>query len=177
MKFRIVLVDDNVFFRQSLHDILHDRFPEIDLYLATNNEECLTLLKDFSPDILFLDLQFHDLDALKLVQRIRRHHPSIVIVILTEYDMNEYRSATLLAGGNYVIPKTLCTGNEILALVRTILANLGFSRSEDEPWPVGDGRHRMRLQRDDHAIERLHGVRVVGPQRRVSKLLQLGLHT
>jgi len=138
MKFRIVLVDDNVFFRHSLHDMLHNRFPEIDIHQARNSEKFLTILENFSPDILFLDFQFHDTDGLKLVQRIRRDHPAIVIVILTEYDMNEYRSATLMAGGNYIVPKTLWTGNEILALVGTILINKGFPRPDTESWLVGE---------------------------------------
>lgn len=138
MDFRIVLFDDNDFFRQSLHDLLHQHFPDIDIRQATNSEECLSLLVDASPDILFLDLQFHDVDGLNLIKRIRQDYPATVIVILTEYDMNEYRSATLMAGGNYVIPKTLWTGNEILALVRTILTNMGFPRAETESWLVGE---------------------------------------
>ena len=138
MKFRIVLIDDNTFFRQSLYDIVHKRYPEIDIRQATNSAECLNLIEDFSPEILFLDIQFHDDNGFKLVQRIRRDHPAIVIVILTEYDMNEYRTATLMAGGNYVIPKTLWTGNEILALVGTILTNKGFPGPETESWQVGE---------------------------------------
>jgi len=138
MNFIILIVENNIFFRQALRDILHHRFPEINIRLARNREECMALLKEFEPDILFIDIQFHDKDGIELIRLARRNYPSTVIVIFTEYDIDEYRTATLLAGGNYIIPKVLWTGNEILALVETIMTNKGFPRPETEPWPLAE---------------------------------------
>jgi DNA-binding NarL/FixJ family response regulator len=149
---RILLMDDNLFFRQSLHDLLHIRFPRADIQDAANSKECLEKMRSFGPHIAFIDVEPYGDNGFDLVERIRKSYPSVAVIVLTDFDMDEYRIAALLAGANNVIPKDLWTGKEIIALTETLMATLGIHEFENNleklPAKPSWGQPLDRRQRD-----------------------------
>jgi two-component system response regulator YesN len=125
--FRTLLVEDNVSFRQTLFDILSAQFPFIEIAEAAEGKEALQKIGSSLPNLIFMDIKLPGENGLQLTQKIKAKHPEVVIIILTSYDLPEYREAAFQYGANYFVVKGLSTNEEILALVRSILKDSGFT--------------------------------------------------
>jgi len=89
-----------------------------------SSEEYLSEAKDFKPDILILGINIYTgTNELDILPRLREKHPTASIILFTDYTIEEYRKVAILRGANYIISKESWTGNEILALIKTILVS------------------------------------------------------
>jgi DNA-binding NarL/FixJ family response regulator len=102
---RILIVEDNAFFLQFLKETLHLRFPSIDILEAGNGEEAMRKVKTLSPEAIFLDLRLPGENGLDLTKKIKAQHPNIIVVILTNYDLPEYRHAAYQSGADHFFSK------------------------------------------------------------------------
>jgi CheY-like chemotaxis protein len=115
---RILIVEDNAFFLQFLKETLHDRFPLADILEAANGEEALQKIKTLPPDAIFMDLRLPGANGLELTRKIRGQYPNIIIVILTNYDLPEYREAAYQSGADHFLSK-----DSFLKMINSILPN------------------------------------------------------
>jgi DNA-binding NarL/FixJ family response regulator len=133
---RILIVDDNAFFLQFLKETLHSRFPSIDILEAANGEEALQKIETLLPNLIFMDIKLPGESGLELTKKIKSKHPNIIIIILTAYDIPEYREAAYQYNANYFLTKGSASKENILALVESILSdrriNHSGSKSENE---------------------------------------------
>jgi DNA-binding NarL/FixJ family response regulator len=130
--FRTLIVEDNPLFRQTIADILATQFPFMVLEEADNGKTALEKIEDAPPDLVFMDIKLPGENGLHLTEHIKREHPEIVVAVLTSYDWPEYRDAAYKFGANYFIMKGSSTKKEIVELIETIFADLGFSSNGAE---------------------------------------------
>jgi two-component system response regulator YesN len=117
---RILIVEDNVSFRQSLKTILRLRFPSIVIDEAAERNEALKKVDTFFPDLIFMDMHLPGENGLLLTQEIKKDHPEIIVCILTSYDLPQYRETALQCGAACFIVKDSLVWKEIEALIRAI---------------------------------------------------------
>ena len=55
---KILIIESNATFRNTLKNFLQSRFPEMALEEAQNGEEALQKSTYFRPDIVFMDIKF-----------------------------------------------------------------------------------------------------------------------
>jgi DNA-binding NarL/FixJ family response regulator len=115
---RILIVEDNAFFLQFLKEAMHLRFPSIDILEAANGEEAMQKIKTLSPEAIFMDLRLPGENGLELTRKIKAQYPDIVVVILTNYDLPEYREAACQSRADHFISK-----DSFLSMINSILAN------------------------------------------------------
>jgi DNA-binding NarL/FixJ family response regulator len=115
---RILIVEDNAFFLQFLKEAMHLRFPSIDILEAANGEEAMQKIKTLSPEAIFMDLRLPGENGLELTRKIKAQYPDIVVVILTNYDLPEYREAAYQSRADHFISK-----DSFLSMINSILAN------------------------------------------------------
>ena len=115
---RILIVEDNAFFLQFLKETMHLRFPSIDMLEAANGEEAMQKIKTLSPDAIFMDLRLPGENGLELTKKIKAQYPDIVVVILTNYDLPEYREAAYQSRADHFLSK-----DSFLNMINSILAN------------------------------------------------------
>ncbi len=127
--FRILIIDPNIPFRKSLSKIISDRFPHIEIHEASTADQGLIRLSTFTPTLVFIDIYLPDQNGLDLAKKIKTRYPEIIIAIFARYDSPEYQAAANDSGVTYLIPKDDWTGEDILALVESILADAGTARS------------------------------------------------
>jgi DNA-binding NarL/FixJ family response regulator len=125
--FKTLLVEDNASFRHTLFDILSTQFPSITIEEAADGKEALQKIESTLPNLVFMDIKLPGENGLQLTQKIKAKYPELIIIVLTSYDLPEYREAAYQYGANYFIVKGLSTNEEILALVRSILKDSGFT--------------------------------------------------
>ncbi|MGA2463411.1 MAG: response regulator transcription factor [Thermodesulfobacteriota bacterium] len=125
---RILIVDDNAFFLQFLKETLHSRFPSIDILEAANGEEALQKIKTLPPDAIFMDLRLPGENGLELTKKIKAQYPDIIVVILSNYDLPEYREAAYQCRANHFLPK-----DSFLKMINSILPNRNIDQDDSNP--------------------------------------------
>jgi CheY-like chemotaxis protein len=88
---KILIVDDSELFRKTLRACLHSQFPSLMISEAKDGEEALQMIPAFLPDLIFMDIQMPDRNGLEVTRLIKGQYPDIKVVILTSYDLPEYR--------------------------------------------------------------------------------------
>ncbi len=117
---KMLIVDDNALFRESLRDILHVGFPSLKINEANDGEEALAKVEACRPDLIFMDVSLPGENGLEVTKKVKARYPHIVIVVVTNYDLPEYRDAALRNGANHFLSKD-SPSKELLTLVNTIL--------------------------------------------------------
>ena len=132
--FKILIVDPNDPFRQSLKKVLVNRFPSVDIQEAADGNEGLQKVEDFHPHLIFVEIHLPAETGLDLAGRIKADHPDIIIVILTSYDLPEYQAAAKQLGVEHMVPKDDWTGEDMIALVQSLLSDLEMDeKGNQEP--------------------------------------------
>ena len=135
--FKILIVDPNDPFRQSLKKVLVNRFPSVDIQEAADGNEGLQKVEVFHPHLIFVEIHLPAESGLDLAGRIKADHPDIIIVILTSDDLPEYQTAAEKMRIEHIVPKDDWTGEDMIALVRSILSDLEMdeqgSKNPDKP--------------------------------------------
>jgi DNA-binding NarL/FixJ family response regulator len=90
-RIRVLIVDDQVLFAESLSYVLKGIDAGIDVIaIATDGEKALELVERESPDIILMDVRMPRIDGVEATRLIHRGHPGIKIVMLTTFDDDEY---------------------------------------------------------------------------------------
>jgi CheY-like chemotaxis protein len=117
---KVLIVEDSTLFRELFKETLHDRFPSIEIYEAVDGEEALLLVETFRPILIFMDIRLPGENGLELTKKVKARYPSIIVIILTGYDLPEYREFSSRYA-DYFFSKDSATTENILTLVESIL--------------------------------------------------------
>jgi DNA-binding NarL/FixJ family response regulator len=102
---RVLIVEDNPFFLQFLKEVLRSRFPSMHIFEAVRGEEALEKIKTLKPEAIFTDLRLPGENGLALTKRIKAEYPNIIVVIITNYDLPEYREAAYQCKADHFLSK------------------------------------------------------------------------
>lgn len=116
----ILIVEDNTVFRRSLKEMLAARFPAMWIEEAANGEEALYSIKAAKPDLIFMDIKLPGKNGLELTRAIKSADSEIEVVILTSYDIPEYREAAMLSGASHFFTKGNVRSDDIAAVVNAV---------------------------------------------------------
>ena len=117
----ILLYEKDGFISKELIQIIQNSFSQVDINIISSCEECLAELSDSTPDILMLGSNVVDCNGFDLIVQTRKLHPGVCIILITDYNIDEYRKDAIIKGASHIISKELWTGKEIVALIKTIL--------------------------------------------------------
>jgi len=117
---KVLIVEDSTLFRQLFKETLHDRFPSIEIHEAANGEEALRKVEILRPNLIFMDIRLPGENGLELTQKVKNRYPNIIVIILTGYDLPEYREASSQYA-DYFFSKDSSTAENIFTLVESIL--------------------------------------------------------
>jgi DNA-binding NarL/FixJ family response regulator len=120
--FTAMIVEDNIVYRQLIANTLRSQLPSIVVVEAGSAKEALHKVKTTSPDLIFMDIRLHGESGLELTKKIKSQHSKIIVVVLTSHDLPEYREAAKRNKANYFLWKGSTTTDEILNLIKSILA-------------------------------------------------------
>ena len=119
--FSVLIVEDNPTFRLSLKELLLDEFPAFEVEDAANGKEALQKIETSHPHLIFMDIRLPGENGLQLTRKIKSLHPEIIVIILTSYDLPEYREAAKRARANHFITKGSPSG-ELIEIVRSLIS-------------------------------------------------------
>ncbi len=100
----ILIVDDNPNFLKRVKEFLADSDGIEVIGEASSGEQAISLALDLNPDLVLMDVRMGGMNGLNATQRLRDELPDISIIILSKYDLHEYREAARIRGANgYVV--------------------------------------------------------------------------
>jgi DNA-binding NarL/FixJ family response regulator len=131
--FKILIIDPNEPFRQSLKEVLASHLPFVSIETVADSDEGLEMIETFGPQLTFLEIQLPTTNGFDIARQIKAFHPDIILVILTSYDLPEYQEAAERAGVEHLAPKDEWTGEDMVDLVRSILASYPVNEHDHPP--------------------------------------------
>jgi DNA-binding NarL/FixJ family response regulator len=117
----ILIVDDNVRFRDMLKAMLQSAFPLSRVTTAPEGATALRMIGEKEPDVIFMDIRMPGKNGLVLTGEIKQRNKDIVIIVLTNLDTSEYREAAMAKGADFFLSKETARAEEIQELVGTII--------------------------------------------------------
>jgi DNA-binding NarL/FixJ family response regulator len=124
---RVVLADDAVLLREALAASLSAAGFDV-VGQAADAEELLALVAGAAPDVLVVDVRMpptHSTEGLEAARQIRREHPEIAILLLSQYIETRYAVELLRenpAGIGYLLKDRVTRITELAEAVRRVAA-------------------------------------------------------
>ena len=110
--FKTLLVEDNLNYRGVLKSALLKRFSDLETREAAGKNDALNIVDAYDPDLIFMDVDLEDgANGLDLTKKIKFEHPGIVVVILSQHDVPEYRSIAQQNGADFYFSKGTSLNN------------------------------------------------------------------
>ncbi len=93
---KLLIVDDEERFLRSMQKILERN--GYDAETAANGEQCLSILKQQSADIVILDAKMPGIGGMETLKLIKRYFPTVEVIMLTGHGTGEYAAEALSWG-------------------------------------------------------------------------------
>jgi signal transduction histidine kinase len=146
---RVLVVDDNAGFRDSLVSLL-DTEEMVVVGQAGNGEQALQLIASTEPDVVLMDVRMPTMDGIETTRRMKLLDPNIGIVALTGLeDQRAVRDMLVAGASGYVLKDS--DGDEILNAVREAATGGGVISPQLTPTVIEEltealerERHRTR---------------------------------
>jgi len=114
----ILIVDDEEGIRESLSGILEDE--GYDILTAASGEEAIKMLKETSPDLIFLDIWLTGLDGIKTLQEIKASKPDVTVIMISGHGSIELAVKATQIGAYDFLEKPLSLERVLLATKRAL---------------------------------------------------------
>jgi len=121
---RVLIVEDNAFFLQFFRETLHSRFPSLEISEAADGEEAMQKIKAFQPEAIFMDVRLPGESGLELTKKIKAQYPDIIVVIVTNYDLPEYRKAAYESRADHFVSK-----DSFLKIINSVLQDRNIDQN------------------------------------------------
>ncbi len=119
--FKILVVEDSIFFRELFKLTLQNRFPTVEIYEAVDGEQALPKVEALHPNLIFMDIGLPGENGLELTRKIKASHPGIMVIIFTSFDLAECREAAERYKADYFLPKDSSAIKNLFSLIDSIL--------------------------------------------------------
>ncbi len=142
---RVLLVDDNAGFRDSLITLL-DTDEMTVVGQAASGDQALDLVEVTAPDVILMDVRMPTMDGIEATRRLKATHPAIGIVALTgSEDQRAVRDMLVAGASGYVLKDS--DGDEILHAIRQAFAGGGVISPEITPTVIDELTEALERER------------------------------
>ena len=176
----ILIADDHSIFRRGLKDLLSDGLGAVTIGECSNAFDLLQLLKQKKWDVVILDIGMPGTTGTDALIQVKRHRPSLPVIMLSMHPEDQYAVRMFKAGANayltkasapeelvVAIKKVLDGGNYVSASLGEKLVHL-FHRGDEQP------AHELLSDREFEVMRLLSSGRTVS---QIAETMNLGTTT
>jgi DNA-binding NarL/FixJ family response regulator len=123
---RLVIADDSLLVREGIRNVLEGE-PEIDIVAVCDDRDSLLAAVDETlPDVVLTDVRMpptHRDEGIAVASRLRRTHPEIGVIILSQYEEPGYVAALLEQGSarrGYLLKDRLSDRAQLIAAITEV---------------------------------------------------------
>jgi DNA-binding NarL/FixJ family response regulator len=95
---RLLIVDDQALFRESLHAFLGLQAEFQVVGEAANGEQAISLAAALKPEVILMDVRMPGMDGVEATRRLHQTQPGSRVIMLTTFDDDEYVFEALRSG-------------------------------------------------------------------------------
>jgi DNA-binding NarL/FixJ family response regulator len=119
-RIRVLLVDDQLLFVESLRCVLSERTDDIEVVgVANDGEEAVDMAGRDRPDIILLDVRMPKQDGVVTARRIHELYPAIKVIMLTTFQDDKYVKEALRWGAIGYLLKSI-PPDELIKSIRAV---------------------------------------------------------
>ena len=144
---KVLVVDDEAYIADLLSTGLS--FVGFDVRTAGGGQEALSLVRDWRPDLLVLDVMMPGVDGFEVTRRLRAEGRSVPVLFLTARDALEDKVTGLTIGGDDYVTKPFSL-EEVVARVRALLRRASATEPVGARLPYAD----LVMDEDAHEVWR-----------------------
>lgn len=120
---KIILLDDHKLFGESLKMLLEEQ-EDISCVYASKTQEFLELIKEETYDIFLIDINLKDdKTGLELIKDLMEDNPKQKIIVLTSYDLDNYKDIAFKLGVKDFINKSVQTHELLERIINVYKGN------------------------------------------------------
>ena len=150
-KIRVIIAEDHTFVREATRQLLEQE-PDIEIVgEATDGAEAVALADRLNPDVAIVDISMPVMSGIEATEHIKAVRPGTAVLILTQYDDDQYVFALLAAGAaGYLLKdvpsaevvravRSVHAGEPVLhpAIVKKVLARFAAEAQQQQARPEG----------------------------------------
>ena len=128
MTIRVVVADDSYLLREAVSRLVDGEEDLEVVGTSANRDELLAMVDESEPDVVVTDIRMPPTgtdEGIQVAQSIRASHPSMGVVVLSQYSTPSYAVA-LLEGGSagraYLLKDRVARADELVAAIRAVAA-------------------------------------------------------
>ena len=148
----ILIVDDEEGIRESLSGILEDE--GYDILTADSGEEAVRILRETSPDLIFLDIWLTGMDGIKTLQEIKAMKPEVPVIMISGHGSIELAVKATQTGAYDFLEKPLSLERVLLVSKRAIekrtleRENIALKENLTRKWKLVGESQKIRELRE-----------------------------
>jgi len=120
-KIRVIIAEDHAFVREATRQLLEQE-PDIEVVgEASDGAQAVDLVEQVKPHVVILDISMPVMNGIEATRKIKAISPSTAVLILTQYDYDQYVFALLAAGAAGYLLKDVPAA-EVVRAVRSVHA-------------------------------------------------------
>ena len=123
---RVLVADDHRLMQAAIRRALADAEDFEIVHEVSVGSHVVPAVRETAPDLVLLDLRMPELDGLSCLERLRKHDPTVAVVILSSYSDPEQIEAARQGGARGYVVKTV-EPVDLAAVLRTALSSTSFA--------------------------------------------------
>jgi DNA-binding NarL/FixJ family response regulator len=121
-KVKVLLVDDDARFIRRIRQFLSSEAGLEIVGEAGDGQEAILKARELRPDLVLMDIRMRKMNGLEVTRYLKAEMPALTVIILTMFDLQEYRQAAAASGASAFVPK-----REMQTRLLPELQSLGFT--------------------------------------------------
>jgi DNA-binding NarL/FixJ family response regulator len=118
---RVLIADDQAIARQGLQVILSSEDDIEVIGQAKDGQEAVELVEKLRPDLVVMDLKMPKLNGVQATKAIKEKFPTVAILVLTTYDLDDWVANAIRNGANGYLLKDTPPQELVTAIRGTVL--------------------------------------------------------
>jgi NarL family two-component system response regulator LiaR len=118
-KITILLAEDHVVVRESIRQSLEREASLTVVGEAGDGNEAVRMARQLKPDVIIMDISLPKLNGIEATKQIKEFQPSVIILVLTAYDYEQYIFPLLEAGAAGYLLKDI-SSRELISAIHTV---------------------------------------------------------
>ncbi len=103
---RLLIIEDSEYMQFMYKRLFRDE-PDIELTVVDTAEEGLTILQDFNPELIIVDLLLPGMNGIDFTRKVRQHSSTCMIIVATGNSQESVLEEALKAGACKVVSKDI----------------------------------------------------------------------
>jgi DNA-binding NarL/FixJ family response regulator len=103
---KLLIADDSSLIRERIKTQARGFDHEFFVREASNGKMALDMIREFDPDLVFLDLHMPEMGGIDVLKKIKEANLKTKVCILTNYSYPQYKTKCLALGADYFLSKS-----------------------------------------------------------------------